>query len=594
MSELNYDYKPLPPFKWFILENFPFIEADFDALTNWQLFCKLGKEMNKIIEDMNLTGEQVEALTNAFNQLETYVNNALSNLNLQTEVDNKLDEMAEDGTLASIINDELLTNISNSLTNVITANFENPTMPPVRNLLKNSPKFVSYSTTNNEINVVQKNSNGYLIYTFDNANGDSSASSVGTNWDLIRLKKIQFSQFAYCFKDTYASTVGTLSTLQQASATASYVEENINKPVIPYGSDVLYKNKASLAIYGLDTANNSTPAQVTYNLNYNVSGKANILFYCSALSSTNVDIILNGKTIGNLDLSKFAKNNVGCFYVYEFNIPILQGTATNKLQEVVIKNNDLSHKMYWCCMNYLRLEDYDGRDIDSFKATSSEKYYVNSNGASDYAIYDSDLQKFCGSYHGGETATQQKFTQPNLSSNSVNYNIDFFDSGVYINNNLPNGNTWFIIPTFEIMQVTNINDKGRMISIFDFNNDGCLDMNFNFKGDINTTKFFTGLTCNSKTMNVIKFPNNAGISDGENMLDTNNGFANFTSSTTFLSMDINYSKFPNTYMQTGYENGYVQSTEGYNKFYSYAVFNPSTPVNVKELTFRKVLNCQYR
>ena len=48
MSELNYDYKPLPPFKWFILENFPFIEADFDALTNWQLFCKLGKEMNKI------------------------------------------------------------------------------------------------------------------------------------------------------------------------------------------------------------------------------------------------------------------------------------------------------------------------------------------------------------------------------------------------------------------------------------------------------------------------------------------------------------------------------------------------------------------
>ena len=36
MSE--YNYTNLTPFKWFILENFPFIEASFDALTNYQLF----------------------------------------------------------------------------------------------------------------------------------------------------------------------------------------------------------------------------------------------------------------------------------------------------------------------------------------------------------------------------------------------------------------------------------------------------------------------------------------------------------------------------------------------------------------------------
>ena len=38
--EENYKYKKLYPFKWFVLENFPFIEEDFDAITNWQLFCK--------------------------------------------------------------------------------------------------------------------------------------------------------------------------------------------------------------------------------------------------------------------------------------------------------------------------------------------------------------------------------------------------------------------------------------------------------------------------------------------------------------------------------------------------------------------------
>lgn len=101
MSE--YDYKRLPPFKWFVLENFPFIEADFDALTNWQLFCKLGKEMNKIIHNVNLSGEQVEALTIAFNNLENYVNNYFENLDVQTEINNKLDDMAESGELDDII-----------------------------------------------------------------------------------------------------------------------------------------------------------------------------------------------------------------------------------------------------------------------------------------------------------------------------------------------------------------------------------------------------------------------------------------------------------------------------------------------------------
>ena len=30
----NFIYKNMTPFKWFVLENFPFIKADFDALTD--------------------------------------------------------------------------------------------------------------------------------------------------------------------------------------------------------------------------------------------------------------------------------------------------------------------------------------------------------------------------------------------------------------------------------------------------------------------------------------------------------------------------------------------------------------------------------
>lgn len=108
---MNYDYKNLRPFKWFVLQNFPFIEVDFDAITNWQLFCKLGEEINKLIASENLTGQQVENLTNAFNSLQAYVNNYFDNLDIQAEVNEKLDEMAESGELADIIAQYLNTQV---------------------------------------------------------------------------------------------------------------------------------------------------------------------------------------------------------------------------------------------------------------------------------------------------------------------------------------------------------------------------------------------------------------------------------------------------------------------------------------------------
>ena len=100
----KFEYKNLTPFKWFVLENFPFIEADFDALTEWQLFCKIGKEMNKIINSENTLGTQIENVTNAFIDLQNYVNNYFDNLDVQDEINNKLNTMAESGELQEIIN----------------------------------------------------------------------------------------------------------------------------------------------------------------------------------------------------------------------------------------------------------------------------------------------------------------------------------------------------------------------------------------------------------------------------------------------------------------------------------------------------------
>lgn len=100
---MNFNFKKLPPFKWFVLQNFPFIEADFDAITYYQLLCKIVEYLNKVIDENNLIGEQTENLTNAFNELQDYVNHYFDNLDIQNEINNKLDEMAESGQLTDII-----------------------------------------------------------------------------------------------------------------------------------------------------------------------------------------------------------------------------------------------------------------------------------------------------------------------------------------------------------------------------------------------------------------------------------------------------------------------------------------------------------
>lgn len=99
--------KKLEPFKFFCLQNFPFIEEDFDALTNYELMCKIIEYLNKNIEKTNELGIQVQSLVNWFN-----------NLDVQDEINNKLDAMAESGELAEIINQQIFDELNNKINTI--------------------------------------------------------------------------------------------------------------------------------------------------------------------------------------------------------------------------------------------------------------------------------------------------------------------------------------------------------------------------------------------------------------------------------------------------------------------------------------------
>lgn len=97
------DIKKLPLFARCVIQNFPFIENDFDALTNYQLISKVVEFLNKIIKSQNEVIDATNDLQENFLLLHDYVENYFKNLDVQEEINNKLDQMAETGALETII-----------------------------------------------------------------------------------------------------------------------------------------------------------------------------------------------------------------------------------------------------------------------------------------------------------------------------------------------------------------------------------------------------------------------------------------------------------------------------------------------------------
>lgn len=106
MTDVNNNYKnmeTLTPFKLCVLQNFPFIEADFDAVTNYQLLCKVVEYLNKIIDNNNKQNDNINQLEQNFITLYDYVNNYFSNLDVQEEINKKIDELITTGEFNSFL-----------------------------------------------------------------------------------------------------------------------------------------------------------------------------------------------------------------------------------------------------------------------------------------------------------------------------------------------------------------------------------------------------------------------------------------------------------------------------------------------------------
>ena len=84
------NYRTLQPFRYWCHKVLPLVYDD--SLSYYELLCKVVDYLNKTMEDVSNMGVDISELLNAYNQLQNYVNNYFDSLDVQQEIDNKLDE----------------------------------------------------------------------------------------------------------------------------------------------------------------------------------------------------------------------------------------------------------------------------------------------------------------------------------------------------------------------------------------------------------------------------------------------------------------------------------------------------------------------
>lgn len=100
------NYRTLQPFRYWCQKVLPLVYDD--SLSYYELLCKVVNYLNKTMEDVETLHGDVTNLHTAYEQLQNYVNMYFSSLDVQQEINNKIDEMAENGTLNRLFGNELV------------------------------------------------------------------------------------------------------------------------------------------------------------------------------------------------------------------------------------------------------------------------------------------------------------------------------------------------------------------------------------------------------------------------------------------------------------------------------------------------------
>ena len=96
------EYKSLTPFRYWCQKVLPLVYDD--ALSYYELLCKVVDYLNKTMEDTETLNDDVTNLYTAYQELQEWVNDYYESADFEQAIDAGLDRMAESGQLTALIN----------------------------------------------------------------------------------------------------------------------------------------------------------------------------------------------------------------------------------------------------------------------------------------------------------------------------------------------------------------------------------------------------------------------------------------------------------------------------------------------------------
>lgn len=156
------NYKTLQPFRYWCQKVLPLVYDD--SLSYYELLCKVVDYLNKAMEDVETLHGDVTNLHTAYEQLQNYVNMYFSSLDVQQEINNKLNQMAINGELSKLLEPFIPDLVTDWLNKNIT-----PTTPIIDKSLKISGAGADAQIT------------GFFARGNANANANTPTNSTTTN-----------------------------------------------------------------------------------------------------------------------------------------------------------------------------------------------------------------------------------------------------------------------------------------------------------------------------------------------------------------------------------------------------------------------------
>lgn len=165
-----------------------------DSLSYYEVLCKVVNYLNNVIQNVDNLNESVnstnqsfetlkgyvnttkDTLINTYNELQNYVNTYFDNLDVQYEINAKLDDMADSGELTNLLAPFIPDLVTQWLNNHVT-----PTSPVVDNTLSISGAAADAKVTGNKITELKEDLNDISEVGFNLYNPNKTTSGYYTN-----------------------------------------------------------------------------------------------------------------------------------------------------------------------------------------------------------------------------------------------------------------------------------------------------------------------------------------------------------------------------------------------------------------------------